>query len=473
MNFDRLLRQTDQYSRTTGSRRHILLGSQHSRSKQLFERNRRFIPGGVVSLNRLVQPEIAFDKGKGSRVYSVDGHEYIDYHAGFAAFVLGHNDPDVNGAVHRSFEDGFTLMGSGTNEWEGRLAELVVQHVASVDKVQLTNTGSEGTYHAIRLARAYTGRDGIVVMQGGYNGWHNDVAVNLMTPLERVGERTSPGEYPIVPITAGVPAGALDHVHAVNFNDIASVDYVLSKYDIAAVILEPILQNIGLVMPTDDYLQQLREVCDKHGTLLIFDEVKTGFRYALGGYQSIAGVRPDLSVFGKAVANGFPLGVIGGRADIMDYFIHPDEDERVLIAGTYNAHPIPTAAAIATIEKLAADDGAVYRRLERLGALMQDGLEEVFAEHGVVASVSRQGSAFCVYFMDHAPRDWHDLAGHHDFDADAEYRRRLIARGIYHFPVPVKQGSISYAHNEEDIERTLEITREVVREMVEEGHFTT
>ncbi|HLT58721.1 MAG TPA: aminotransferase class III-fold pyridoxal phosphate-dependent enzyme, partial [Limnochordales bacterium] len=289
--------------------------------------------------------------------------------------------------------------------------------------------------------------------------------------LDRLGPRVSPGEYPIFPISAGIPANVLENVHAVNFNDVASVEEVMKKHDIAAVILEPILQNIGVVKPQEGYLQALREVCDKYGALLIFDEVKTGFRYALGGYQAIAGVRPDLSVFGKAVANGYPMGVIGGRADIMDYFVHPDEDKRVMIAGTYNAHPLPTVAAIATIEKLAADDGAVYRHLEQLGAAMQAGLESIFQELGVTATVCRQGSAFCVYFMDHAPVDWHDLASHHDFKADAEYRQRLIQRGIYHFPVPVKQGSISYAHTQEDIDRTLEATREVIKSMQDDGFF--
>src|SRR5207249_6810208 len=144
------------------------------RSAALFERNRRVIPGGVVSLNRLVQPEIAFTRGRGSRVWDLDGNEFIDYHAGFAPYLLGHNDPDVNAAVRRALDDELTLMGSGTNPWEVRLAELIVQHVPSVEAVQLTNTGSEATFHAVRLARAHTGRDGVIIMQGGYNGWHND-----------------------------------------------------------------------------------------------------------------------------------------------------------------------------------------------------------------------------------------------------------------------------------------------------------
>lgn len=442
--------------------KHIQSMINRPRSEEIFSHNRRFIPGGVVSLNRLVKPEIAFERGLGSRVWDADGNEYIDYHAGFAPYVLGHNDPDVNDAVRNVLDDQLTLMGSGTNYWEGRLAELIAQQVPSVEKVQLTNTGSEATSHAIRLARAYTGREGIIVMQGGYNGWHNDVAVNLMTPLEQLGPRISPGEYDVIPISAGIPRHVLDNIHVVNFNDVESVKHVIEKHSIAAIILEPILQNIGVVKPLNGYLSELRRVCDEAGVVLIFDEVKTGFRYALGGYQSICGVIPDISVFGKAVANGYPLGVIGGKAHIMDYFIHSDESKKVLIAGTYNAHPLTVAASIAAIKKLALDDGAVYRRLDHLGSIMQAGLEQIFNDAGITVAISRQGSAFCVYFMDHIPIDWHDLAEHHNFGLDEGYRLGLIGEGIYHFPTPTKQGSISFAHTEIDIEQTLDATRRVV-----------
>src|SRR5438132_1235680 len=201
------------------------------KSQELFARNRQFIPGGVVSLNRLVEPEIAFVRGKGSRVWDVDGNEYIDYHAGFAPYLLGHNDADVNAAVRRALEDELTLMGSGTNPWEGRLAELIVRHVPSVEQVQITNTGSEATFHAIRLARAHTGRDGVILMQGGYNGWHNDVAHNVMTPLTVLGPRVSPGEYPLAPLSAGIPRSHLDNVHVVNFNDLDSVEFVAPRHE--------------------------------------------------------------------------------------------------------------------------------------------------------------------------------------------------------------------------------------------------
>lgn len=433
------------------------------RSAELFRRNRRVIPGGVVSLNRRVEPEIAFARGRGSRIWDLDGNEYIDYHAAFAPHLLGHNDPDVNAAVRQVLDEEASLFGSGTNPWEGRLAELVVAHVPSVEQVQLTNSGSEATYLALRVARAHTGRDGVILMQGGYNGWHDHVACNVMTPLEAIGRRVSPGEYRVVPLTAGIPASTLPHIHVVNFNDLDSVAYVARRYPIAAVLLEPILQNVGVVKPEPGYLEGLRELCDREGLLLIFDEVKTGFRHALGGYQSLCGVMPDLSVFGKAVANGFPLGVIGGRRSLMEYFIHDDPARRVMIAGTYNAHPVPTVAAIATIEKLAAREQEIYDHLERMGARMEAGLAAILGEIGLPATVARQGSAFCAYFMEHAPRDWHDIALHHEMEFDLAYRRALIDQGIYHFPQPTKQGSISFAHTPADIDLTLERTREVAR----------
>jgi glutamate-1-semialdehyde 2,1-aminomutase len=434
-------------------------------SAALFERNRRVIPGGVVSLNRLVQPEIAFARGRGSRIWDVDGNEYIDYHAAFAPHLLGHNDPDVTAAVRRALDDDLSLIGSGTNPWEGRLAERIVAHVPSVEQVQLVNSGSEATYLALRLARAHTGRDGVLLMQGGYNGWHDDVAHNVMTPLTQIGPRVSPGEYRIVPLTAGIPAHRLSDIHVVNFNDLASVEYVVQRHPIAAILLEPILQNIGIVQPEPGYLAGLRALCDREGIVLVFDEVKTGFRHALGGYQSIADVMPDLTVFGKAVANGYPMGVIGGREALMRYFVHEDPARRVMVAGTYNAHPIPTVAAIATLEKLEACEHEIYGHLEAMGARMEAGLSRLFAEAGWMATIARQGSAFCAYLMDHAPRDWHDIALHHDMERDLAYRRALIDRGVYHFPQPTKQGSLSFAHTAADVDDTLERTREVLRNL--------
>jgi glutamate-1-semialdehyde 2,1-aminomutase len=433
------------------------------RSAEIHDRNRQFIPGGVVSTNRAAKPEIVFVRGEGARVWDADGNEYIDYHAAFAPFILGHNDPDVNDGVRSVLDKRTTLMGSGTTELEGGLAKAICEVVPSVKAVQLTNTGSEATFHALRIARAHTGRDDIIVMQGGYNGWHNDVACNVMTPAEAIGPRVTPGEYKYIGISAGIPEAHKRLVHIINFNDLDSVEYCCRRYPIAALLLEPILQNVGIVKPREGYLAGLRKLADQYGFILVFDEVKTGFRHALGGYQSLCGVMPDLCVFGKAIANGYPLGCIGGAKELMDHFIDPDPAKRVLIAGTYNAFPVNVAAAIATIEKLRANDGAVYRHIYALGERMENGLKKLFKERGVVATVARQGSAFVVYFMDKEPRDWHDIALGHDMKRDTDYRRALIERGIYHFPLPTKQGSISFAHSERMIDETLEKTSEVLK----------
>jgi len=430
--------------------------NQYPKSAAILERNRRYIPGGVVSVNRATQPEIVFERARGAYLWDVEGSRYIDYHAGFAPHFLGHNDPYVTEAVIRGLRDDTSLYGSGTTVQEGRLAELICENVPAVESVQFLNTGSEATYQAIRLARAVTGHDHLINIQGGYNGWHNDVSNNLMTPLEQLGPRVSPGEYPYHSISAGVPADHQNLVHSVNFNDLASVEYVCERYPIAALITEPILQNIGIVHPAAGYLEGLRALADKYKFLLIFDEVQTGFRHAFGGCATIYGVQPDLVVYGKAIANGYPLAALGGRKEYLDRFVDPTAARRVLLAGTYNSHPVPTIAAIATLERLLMDDGEVYRYTEQLGARMQAGLEQIARDFDIEAVVARQGSAFSLYFMDHLPKDWHDLAANHHFDADERMRRALITRGIYPFPLATKQWSISAAHTPADIDETLD-----------------
>lgn len=428
----------------------------YAESGAILKKNRAYIPGGVVSVNRATDPEIVFTRGMGAYIWDADGNRYIDYHAAFAPHLLGHNPSCVTDRVIETLRSGASLYGSGTTVLEGTLAELICTNVPCVDSVQLLNTGSEATAQAIRLSRAVTGRDEIVVVEGGYNGWHNDVACNLMTPLERIGPRLSRGEYPFIPISAGIPRDHQRLVHIVNFNDLDSLEVVCRQNPIAAFITEPILQNIGVVKPRPGYLEGLRELADHYGFVLIFDEVKTGFRHAIGGYASIAGVQPDLVVFGKAVANGYPMAVLGGRRDLMNWYVHPDPNQRVLLSGTYNAHPVPTAAAIATIERLLMNDGEVYTRLESLGAELQSQLEEVFERLSMRAVVARQGSALCIYFMDHEPEDWHDLATNHDFEFDVLMRKALIEEGVYFFPVATKQCSISLAHSKEDLAITVE-----------------
>ncbi|MBS1751347.1 MAG: aminotransferase class III-fold pyridoxal phosphate-dependent enzyme, partial [Bacteroidetes bacterium] len=289
-----------------------------------------YIAGGVVSLNRKVDPSIVFKRAKGSKLYDVNNKEYIDYHAAFAPYLLGHNYDEVNDAVIKIIKENRSLYGSGTNELEISLAKELCSIIPSCELVQLTNTGSEATAHAIRLSRAFTGREDIVLMMGGYNGWHNDVSRAVMPSLNVVGSRVSPGEYPFIPSSAGIPEGVKAKVHCINFNDIASLKYVLQKYPVACVMTEPVLQNVGIVLPRKGYLQEMLELCEQYGSVCIFDEVKTGFRSSLAGYQGVSGVTPHLSVFGKAISNGYPIGVIGGRRDIMSLFDDVDVNKRVL-----------------------------------------------------------------------------------------------------------------------------------------------
>ena len=434
------------------------------KSKQIFEHNRKYIPGGVMSLPRRVDPELAFERAEGAYLWDADGNRYIDYHAAFAPIVLGHNDPYVNAAVSETLKRGMSLCGSGTNSLEGRLAELMCTHIPACEMVLLLNTGSEATMAAIRLARGSTGRDHVIVMQGGFNGSHNDVACNVLTPLNLIGPRVSPGEYKYVPLGSGVPPSHAQLVHVVNFNDLDSVRYVCERHPIAALITEPILQNIGILKPQPGYLKGLRDLADHYGFVLVFDEVKTGFRHALGGYAELSGVRPDLAVYAKAMANGFPISALVGKRELMQLIADANPAKRPFIAGTYNGHPVSVAAAIATIERLLEGGGEVYRRLEQLGEKVQTGIESILRARSIAGRVARQGSAFVIYFMDHEPRDWHDLASHHDFAQDLRMRHRLLDKGVYFLPIETKQCSISAAHSDQDIALTLQALDESLQQ---------
>jgi glutamate-1-semialdehyde 2,1-aminomutase len=434
-----------------------------SNSAKLNQEARHYIAGGVVSLNRKVDPNIVFVRARGSRLYDLDGKEYIDYHAAFAPYILGHNDPFVNDAVRKVMDEEYSLFGSGTNPLEIELARLLCNTVPSLELVQITNTGSEGTAHAIRLSRAYTGREDIIVTLGGYNGWHNDVARAVMPALSQVGPRVTPGEYPFVQSSAGIPDSVKRRIHVVNFNDLDSIEYVMKRFPVACVITEPVLQNVGVILPKEGYLQGIIDLCEKYGAVSIFDEVKTGFRSAIGGYQSVANVKPHLSVFGKAVANGYPLGVIGGKKEIMDLFDSSDAKKKVLIAGTYNAHPINAAAAIATLKVL--HNSNVYKHLDLVSNRLYANLEKMFQEKSKPMVLARNASAFCMYFCEQAPQDVHDILETQDFAFDLKLRKALIENGIYHIPIACKQGSISYAHTEEDIDKTLEVTWKILKTM--------
>jgi glutamate-1-semialdehyde 2,1-aminomutase len=442
-----------------------MTSSVSSRLATILERNSHYIPGGVSSVNRIIDPALVFVKGDGAYVWDVDGKRYIDYHAAFAPHFLGHNFGPINDAVASMLRGGESLFGAGTTIPEGDLAELICKNVDAVEKVCLQNTGSEATSLAIRLSRAITGRQHFIVTQGGYNGNQDELACNVFNALSDIGPRVSPGEYPLRPLGAGTTIELMHFVHPINFNDLDSVRYVCRRYPIAAMITEPVLQNIGVVRPKDGYLQGLRELADEFGFLLIFDEVKTGFRHALGGYSEICGVKPDLVTYGKAVANGFPLALVGGKRRYMDYIMHPNPEKRPMVGGTYNGHPVAVAAAISTLQHLLANRERVYGHVEALGHQIETGMRDIFAAHGVTAAIARQGSAFSYYLMPKAPVDFHDILEHHDFQRDVALRRALIERGVFFAPIATKQCSISAAHTAEDIGRTLEQFERAVSEV--------
>jgi glutamate-1-semialdehyde 2,1-aminomutase len=418
-------------------------------------RNSAHIPGGISSVNRVINPPLAFERGDGAYIWDTEGRRYIDYHAAFAPYFLGHNFAPVNQAVMDVIGSGQSLFGAGASRLEGQLAELVCSCVPALEKVALLNTGSEATAVAVRIARAVTGRQHIIVAQGGYNGNGDELACNVFNTLAEIGPRVSPGEYPLRPLGAGTTLELTRFVHVVNFNDLESVRYVCRRYPVAAMITEPVLQNIGVIRPKEGYLAGLRCLADELGFLLIFDEVKTGFRHALGGYSQLSGVLPDLVTYGKAVANGYPLAMVGGKRPYMEYIVHPDPGKRPLISGTYNGHPVAVAAAIRTVEYLR-DNPHVYQQVENLGQRLEHGLQAILKSQGVTATISRQGSAFAIYFAPRAPDDFHDILERHDFERDVALRRALIRAGIFWVPIATKQCSISAAHTQEDIDVTLE-----------------
>jgi len=417
--------------------------------EHLAARAKAVIPGGVNSANRALPWPLVTREAHGAYFTDVDGNRYLDYHAAFGPMILGHNHPVVNAAV-RDAMDGVDLMGAGVTLPEIELAEKIATHVPSAERVLLTNSGSEATFAALRLARAVTDRDTIVKFQGTYHGWHDAVLMNVITPADRMGQKD--------PLSLGMLQDTVDHTLVLPFNDIAAVTTLLRERgdEIAAILVEVIPHNIGCVLPTPEFLQVLREETTKAGTLLIFDEVITGFRHALGGYQSIAGVTPDLTTFAKAMANGYPIAALVGKATYMERFA---PGGGVFFAGTYNGHPLNVRAALATIAVL--DDGTVHAHCFRLAERAAKGIEEIARECGIAITVARFGSVFVPYFLDGPILGYDDLL-RNDTARDVAFRQGMCERGIFMIPTALKRNHVSAAHTDADIDRTLEVAREVL-----------
>jgi glutamate-1-semialdehyde 2,1-aminomutase len=422
------------------------------RSRQLLDRASATIPGGINTAKRKIDPPLCVSRASGGWFEDLDGTRYLDYHCAYSAILLGHAEPSVNYAVARAVEKG-TLYGVGVTGDEVRLAERIVAHVPSVEQVLLCNTGTEATYHAIRLARGVTERQKIVKFQGCYDGYHDYVLRNVLSKPELVGKR-DPG-------SKGMLDAAIDSTLVCRFNDLDDVRATFCAHpgEIAAVIVEPVAHNAPTILPEPGFLAGLRGLCDEHGAVLIFDEVITGFRHALGGYQSVAGVRPDLTTLGKAMANGYAVAALGGRRELMQRFtttVHGD----VLFGGTYNANAVGVAAALATIEILEEPD--VYAHLFALGERMRAGLAAVTRDAGVPAWVSGYGSVFVLLFMEGPLRSYEDCL-RNDVGLFLEYRQQLRRRGVFEMPENVGRSHVMWRHTEADVDRTLELAGEALR----------
>jgi glutamate-1-semialdehyde 2,1-aminomutase len=423
-------------------------------------RARAVIPGGVNSRQRQIEglEELVIVSTEGATFTDAEGRTYVDYHAAYGPPLLGHRDPDVDRAVLSTLQE-LDHPGIGVTPIEIEAAERLVDHVPSFERVLLVSGGSEATYHAVRLARAATGRRHIVKFQGCYHGWHDAVAMNVISPPERVGQKD--------PLSAGMFPEVVDATLVVPFNDLGAVEQAFEAHadDVAAVILEPIQHNIGAVLPQPGFLEGLRDICDREGALLVFDEVVTGFRHGLGGYQAIAGVIPDVTTIGKSMANGYPVGAVGGRADLMELFAQPDTP--VFSAGTFNGHPAVAAAIVATLDKLEREP--VHEHIFALGERTRRGLTALFESMGVPALVAGFGSIFVTYFLEPPVESYTDLL-RNDADLFVGYRRELIKAGIFELPLNLKRNHFSYAHEDKHVDQLLEATERAVRTVLERGY---
>ena len=421
-------------------------------SQRIFEHARRFIPGGVSSINRLTEPNLVFTRAEGAYIYDADGNRYLDYHAGFGPPILGHCHPEVNQRIIDSISK-VDLVGIGVSEPEANLAQKIVEHIPCADKVLFCNSGSEATYYSLRLARAVTGRQKIIKFQGCYHGWHDAVLMNIISAADKIGTKDLG--------SMGMTLEVVDNTLVLPFNNIEELSKTIQEQGetIAAVILEPIPHNIGCVLPHPEFLQTLRDLTSEHGIVLIFDEVITGFRHGLGGYQKVAGVTPDLTTLGKAFANGYPLAALCRREELMAR-CGPDGD--VFFAGTYNGHPVGVAAALATIEVLERPDS--YEHLFSLGDEVRRGLREIAARYDMDVTVAGFGSVFVTYFQPGPINEYRDLL-RNNVKKFVTYRLKMIENGIYMLPVNLKRNHISLSHTREDIAHTLEVADAVFKEI--------
>ena len=413
-----------------------------SRSSELFHAAQKRIPGGVNSPVRAFRnvggDPFFVDRAAGAKIWDVDGKEYIDYVGSWGPAILGHAPKVVVDAVRDAATRGLSF--GIPNPYEVEMAELICQWMPSIEKVRMVNSGTEATMSSIRLARGFTGRDKIVKFDGCYHGHSDGLLVKSGSGALTHGQ----------PDSAGVPRSFADLTISLPFNDIDLVRKAFreNQNQIAAVILEPIPANAGLYFPRQDFLSILRDECTKHGALLIFDEVMTGFRVARGGAQEIYQIKPDITALGKVMGGGLPVGAFGGRGEIMDRL---SPDGPVYQAGTLSGNPVAMAAGLAQLRELERIDG--WKLLEERGAQLEQATRAALQRSNIEATFHRIGSMFCLFF---ASGPITDLAGaqRSDLKMFARFFHGCLERGVYFAPSQFETGFISTAHGTDEIDRT-------------------
>jgi len=414
-----------------------------TRSQELFEKAQKLSPGGVNSPVRAFYPYPFFAKrAKGSRIFDVDGREYIDYCLGYGPLILGHLYPAITDAVKEQLENG-SLYGT-PSEQEVELAELICKLVPSAEMVRLVSTGGEATMSAIRAARGFTGKKRIIKFEGCYHGAHDGVLVKAGSGATTFG----------MPTSLGIPEETTRNTIVIPYNDSQTFEKTVreNKDTLAAVIVEPVIGNFGLVLPKEGFLQTLREVTETYGVVLIFDEVITGFRLALGGAQEYYNVKPDLTTLGKVLGGGFPMAAFVGKREIMN-MIAPAG--KVYQAGTYSGNPISVSASMAVLKFLQNSGNEFYSKMERKCTSVVEPLKQTIAEANLKMQVNHLASMFQLFFTDKAVYDY-TTAKTADNIKFMDFHKKLLARGIFLPPSQYETCFISAAHSDSDLRKTVQ-----------------
>lgn len=424
-------------------------------SKKLFNEAQKYIPGGVNSPVRAFRgvggEPIFFNQGAGAYLFDVDGKRYIDYVGSWGPLILGHCHPEVLNAVTEVLRNGMSFGAPTLLEIE--LAKKIVEIMPAIEKIRMVNSGTEATMTAVRLARGYTNKTKIIKFNGCYHGHSDSLLVKAGSGLLTLGIPASPGVLP----------GAAEHTLIADFNDLDAVTELFAQNadDIAAIILEPVAGNMGLVLPNAGFLQGLRELCDKYNTLLIFDEVMTGFRVALGGAQEVYGITPDLTTLGKVIGGGMPVGAVGGRADVMDCLAPVGS---VYQAGTLSGNPLAMAAGLATLQAISKP--GFHVNLETMSRSLIAKLSAVCENYGVPFCGTAIGGMFGFCFTDiECVQSYHDVASS-DEELFKKFYHGMLADGVYLAPSLYETGFISSAHTEGDVDFTQQAADKVLANLL-------